>query len=57
LTEDKNRLTLGTLLSDGDAKFSEGFRKSMPRVGIQAGFVVAAAEILDEGVPGADDAG
>jgi hypothetical protein len=26
----------------------------MPWIGIQAQFVVAAAEVLDEGVPGAD---
>jgi hypothetical protein len=43
--------------SDGDGEFSEGRREPMLPVGIHAEFVVAAAQVLDEGVPGADHSG
>ena len=38
-------------------EFGEGCRESMPGVDIDAEFVVAAADVLDEGVPGTDDPG
>jgi hypothetical protein len=51
----KTRLALEALRSEGMGEFGEGSRKSMPRVELNAVFVVAAAEILHERVPGADD--
>jgi hypothetical protein len=43
--------------SNGEGEFGEGRREPMPRIGIHAEFVVAAAEVLDERVPCADDPG
>jgi hypothetical protein len=43
-----------TLRLDGEGEFSEGRGESMPWFDIDTEFVVAAAEVLDEGVPGAD---
>ena len=40
---------------DGEGEFGEGLRDAMPRVDIRAEFVMAAVEILDEGVSCADD--
>ena len=40
--------------SDGEGEFGEGLRDPMPRVGIDAEFIVTAVEILDEGVSRAD---
>ena len=40
--------------SDGEDKFGEGLRDPMPRIDIKVEFVMAAAEILDEGVSRAD---
>jgi hypothetical protein len=37
-------------------EFGEDLRESMPGVCIDSEFVVAAAEVLDEGMPGTDDA-
>jgi hypothetical protein len=51
----KTRSTLEALRSEGMGEFGEGSRKPMPRVELNAVFVVAAAEILHERVPGADD--
>lgn len=42
------------LSSDGEDEFGEGVRDPMPRVGINAEFVMAAVKILDEGVSRAD---
>jgi hypothetical protein len=36
---------------DGEGEFGEGRHESMFRVGIRAEFVVAATDVLDEGVP------
>ncbi len=38
-------------------ELGEGCRKSVLGFGVDAEFVVSAAEILDEGVPGSDDLG
>jgi hypothetical protein len=43
--------------SDGDGEFGEGHCKPMLRVDIRSEFVVAAADVLDEGVSGADHSG
>ena len=43
------------LSSDGEGEFGEGLPDPMPRVEIKAEFVMAAVEILDEGVSCADD--
>ena len=40
--------------SDGEGEFGKDRRKPMPRVDIDAELVVAAADILDEGMPCAD---
>ena len=40
--------------SDRKGKFGKDGRKPIPWVDIDAEFVVAAAKILDEGMPGAD---
>jgi hypothetical protein len=45
------------LCSDGEGEFGEGCRELSFRVGIDAEFVVAAPEIPDERVAGADHAG
>lgn len=42
------------LRSDGEGKFGEGCWEPMSGVDVKAEFVVAAAEVLHEGVPGAD---
>ena len=39
---------------DGEGEFGEDHRKPIPEVDIGIDFVVAASEILDEGVPCAD---
>jgi hypothetical protein len=39
---------------DGVGEFGEGCREPIPRVNIDSEFVVAAAEVLDECVPGTD---
>jgi hypothetical protein len=43
--------------SDGNGEFGEGRRELSLRVSIDAEFVVAAPEVLDERVAGANDAG
>jgi hypothetical protein len=43
--------------SDGEGEFSEGRREPMLWVEFHAEFVVAAADVLDECVSGADHAG
>lgn len=40
---------------DGEGEFGEGLRDPMPRIDIKVEFVVAAVEVLDEGVSRADD--
>jgi hypothetical protein len=40
--------------SDGEGEFGEGSREPMTWVDILAEFVVAAAEVLDERMPGTD---
>lgn len=40
--------------SDGAGEFGEGRREPMRLVSIHAEFVVAAAKVLDERVPGTD---
>ena len=40
------------LYLDGERKFGEGRWKSVPRIDVHAEFVVALAEVLDEGVGG-----
>ena len=42
---------------DSEGEFGEGGTEPMSRVEIRAEFVVAAAQILDERVPGADHFG
>lgn len=43
--------------SDGKGKFDEGGREPMAQVGIDSEFIVAASEVLDEGVPSTDHPG
>lgn len=40
--------------SDGECERGEGSREPMPRIDVGGKFVVAAAEVLDEGMPRAD---
>ncbi len=40
--------------SDGMGEFGERGRKPQPRVGVDGEFVVAAADVLNQSVPGAD---
>jgi hypothetical protein len=50
------RLSCGgaVLHLDGERKFGEGRWKSVPRIDVHAEFVVASAEVLDEGMSSAD---
>jgi hypothetical protein len=41
--------------SDGPGEFDEGCADPMPGVDVATGFVVSAAEVLDDCVSGADD--
>ncbi len=41
--------------SNGEGEFGEGVRDPMPRIDVGGQFVVAAVEILDEGMSCADD--
>jgi hypothetical protein len=41
---------------NGAGEFREGGREPISRVGVHAEFVVSAAEVLHEGMSGADDA-
>jgi hypothetical protein len=41
-------------VSDGQSEFGERGCHPMPRIDIDTEFVVAAAQVLDERVPGAD---
>ena len=43
--------------SDGAGEFGEGFRDPMPWSDVKAEFVMAAVQVLDEGVPCADHSG
>ncbi len=45
------------LSSDGAGEFGEGFPDPMSRTDIKAEFVMAAVQVLDEGVPCADYSG
>jgi len=42
---------------DSGSEFGEGVRDPVPRIDIGAKFVVAAVEVLNEGVPCADHSG
>lgn len=48
-----DRLGPAVLSSDGEGKFGECLRDPMPWIDVGAKFVVAAAEVLDEGVSSA----
>jgi hypothetical protein len=50
------RSTLETPCSDGEGEFGKGHGKAVSGVDINARFVVAAAQVLDECVSGANDA-
>jgi sigma-70-like protein len=54
LTEGKQTRPRLTPRSDSEGEFGEGRRESMPWINIKAEFVVATAEVLNEGVSGAD---
>lgn len=43
--------------SDGEGKCGDSLRDPMPQIDIQAEFVMAAVEVLDEGVSCADYSG
>jgi hypothetical protein len=43
--------------SDGEGKVGEGDREPMARIEVGGEFIVAAAEVLDEGVSGTDQSG
>ena len=43
--------------SDGAGEFGEGFRDPMPWSDVKAEFVMAAVQVLDEGLPCADHSG
>ena len=42
---------------DSGSEFGEGVRDPVPRIDVGAKFVVAAVEVLNEGVPCADHSG
>jgi hypothetical protein len=48
----QDTLDAGDPCSDGEGQFGEDRREPVLRVGVHAEFVVAAAEVLDEGVSG-----
>ena len=54
LTEGKQTQPRLALRSDSEGELGEGRRESMPWINTKAELVVAAAEILDKGVSGAD---
>ena len=54
--EGKTCSTLGTPCLDGEGELGEGRGEPMSGIDVKAEFVVAAAQVLDECVSGADDA-